>query len=64
MTLDDVASDTEELFRQQALQHRKPELPKIGRCYECGETVNDKSCFCDKDCRETFERRQLNNRGK
>jgi len=64
MTLDDIASDTEELFRQQALAHRKPQLPKTGFCFNCSEAVPQHANFCDCDCLKDYERRTENAKGR
>lgn len=64
MTLDDKASETEELFRQQALKHRMPELPKTGYCLNCSEKISMAHNFCCKECRIDFERRELQRKGR
>lgn len=37
----------------------KPLRPK-GRCHNCAETVAPTLLFCDKDCRDDFERIERN----
>lgn len=64
MNLDDMASADEEFSREQALQIRKPELAKIGVCYECREVVKPNANYCDEFCRETHQRRIENAKGK
>ena len=64
MTLDDQATQHEELMRAVALHVRKQELPKIGNCYNCGEKVKASANFCDADCRLDYERRAENAKGK
>lgn len=64
MTLDDQASKQEEFARDIALKARKPELAKIGVCYECREVVKPNASFCGADCRTTYERRIENAKGK
>lgn len=55
-TIDDQAAQREELDREQALKLRKPELPHIGECHECGETTE--GVFCCASCRDTYEQRE------
>ena len=64
MTLDDMASDAEQLAREQSLKIRMPELPKIGQCHNCGETVKANYSFCDGFCRTDWERREYQKRAK
>lgn len=59
MTVDDQASQHEELFRNAALTQRKPEgPPPCGQCYNCGEVLSGNLRFCDAECREDWERRE------
>ena len=60
MNADDQATAHEEMMRAAALKYRKPELPKIGTCYECGKAVKPNANFCGVDCRATYERRAAN----
>jgi len=61
----DQAQEFEETRRADALRDQalKPAMPFIGSCYNC-EAVIDRGCFCDRDCRDDFERhiraKQLN----
>lgn len=55
-TLDDKATEAEELFREAALKQRKPELPKIGECYWCGSMTI--GVFCDSDCQKDYEQHE------
>lgn len=64
MNIEDQASEQEEFARDIALKARKPELAKIGVCYECREAVKPNANFCDKDFRTTYERRTENAKGK
>lgn len=64
MNVDDSATQQEEFAREAALKHRKPELPKIGICYNCNEPVKSNANYCDKDCRLDHERRTENKKGK
>lgn len=64
MTIDDLASEQEEFARNQSLQIRKAELPKLGFCHNCGESVKSNYSFCDGFCRTDFERRESQKRGK
>lgn len=64
MTVDDAATQQEEFAREYALKIRKQELPKIGKCYNCGEAVKPNANYCDSDCRLDDERRRFNKIGK
>lgn len=64
MNVDDRATQQEEFARDAALKHRKPELPKTGFCYNCGEPVKPSANYCDGDCRLYHERRTENAKGK
>ena len=64
MTLDDQATQQEEFARENALKARKQEMPKIGKCYNCGEAVKPNANFCNADCRQDFERRMLQRKGR
>ena len=37
------------------LKVRKPVLPYIGECYNCGEPVPNTHKFCDGECQEDYE---------
>lgn len=64
MNIDDAGTQHEEFMRELALKIRKPELAKIGICYECNEVVNPNANYCDQFCRETHVRRTENMKGK
>lgn len=64
MNIDDLGTQQEEFMRDIALKVRKPELAKIGFCYEYLATVKPNANYCDADCRETHERRTENMKGK
>lgn len=32
-------------------------MPAVGACYNCGEAVGPQLLFCDKDCRDDYEKR-------
>jgi len=49
------AAELEELHRQNALRHRKPELKPKGRCHYCDETLPEGLKFCDAECRDEYE---------
>jgi hypothetical protein len=64
MSLDDLASDAEERFREAALRNREFEarharLIACGRCHFCDEAVHAGALFCRPDaggsCRDDFE---------
>ena len=55
MNIDDTATYYEELNLSNALKIRKPVLPKIGVCYNCGEPVHINDTFCNVECREDYE---------
>lgn len=54
-SVDDYASDLEELHRNQALAYRKPVLCPIGRCHYCLESLEDNKLFCDCYCRDGYQ---------
>ena len=67
MSLDDLASDAEERFREAALKNREFEARRIqlrpcGHCFFCDETVPPGELFCRPDaggsCRYDFQREQ------
>ena len=67
MTLDDLASDAEERFREAALLNREFEARRVqlkpcGRCFFCNEAVHAGELFCRPDvggsCRDDFEAMQ------
>jgi len=58
-SVDDYASDLEELHRNQALAYRKPVLSPIGRCHYCLEFVEGSRLFCDSDCRDGHALEQM-----
>ncbi len=39
-----------------ALKRRKPELPKVGACYWCGEMTD--GVFCGVECRDMWQKEQ------
>jgi hypothetical protein len=53
----DRAAEFEELRRQLALGFRKPAgPPATGHCVFCGEAVAQGVRWCNRDCREDWER--------
>jgi len=53
MTIDDKATEFEELRREIALKYRKPTPKPMGYCYWCeSETTGT---FCSSECREDWE---------
>lgn len=54
--LSDVATATEEKFRESALSARKPEGPKpCGFCLNCDAPLPPDIRWCDADCRDEWE---------
>lgn len=52
-TLDDKATEFEELRRADALKMRKPDGPEAcGACLNCGAYLGDGLRWCDQDCRD------------
>lgn len=50
----------EEIYLQSRVkQSRKPvkKMKKIGRCYNCEESIDNDLLFCDSDCRDDWEMR-------
>lgn len=54
----DKAQELEGLHLTQALQNRKPEAPRTGKCLYCEESIPTTHRFCDGYCREEFETEQ------
>jgi hypothetical protein len=61
MSLDDIASDAEQLDRDVCMKYRRPELVRIGFCHNCSEPIKD-GCFCSPECRQDYEQRERFNR--
>lgn len=59
-TIDDQATEREELDRAIAMQQRKPQLDAVGYCHNCSEECN--GCFCCPECRDDFMQRERFNR--
>jgi len=59
-SIDDHASDIEELDRDIALKMRKPELPLTGFCWNCSEETH--GVFCSPECQQDHEQRTRFNR--
>lgn len=56
----DEAAHIEETFTQQSIdavlrQGNNPQLAFIGRCHNCGDTLQDPHRFCDTECLEDWE---------
>lgn len=55
----DRASDLE--MKQRALAERRarnrPGMAAVGACYNCGDALPGTRLFCDKDCRDDYEKR-------
>lgn len=63
MTLDDMASDQEERFRNAALaaqrnKAQKQRLKPCGYCYSCTGELPPNELFCDGGCRDDYERQE------
>jgi hypothetical protein len=41
---------------QQVAPH-KPTMPAVCACYNCGEELAPGLVFCDRDCRDDYEKR-------
>lgn len=55
----DLASEREEIDRENSLRARKPTGPQPnGRCHFCDEIVDDHARWCDATCRDGWEREQ------
>ncbi len=60
----DIATDREELFRENALRARKPAGPEAtGRCFYCDEALGDGQRWCDADHRDAWLKEQNRGRG-
>ena len=58
-TLDDKATEFEELRRADALKMRKPDGPEAcGACLNCGAYLGDGLRWCDQDCRDDWQARR------
>jgi hypothetical protein len=55
----DMASEQQAYLEEVALYKHKTKrrLNPCGRCFNCDETIV-KGLFCDKDCREDYEKRE------
>jgi heterodisulfide reductase subunit C len=62
MSIDDDATAAEELDRDICLKRKRPELKRVGACYNCGEMCS--GIFCDSDCGTDYDRRELFNKGR
>ncbi len=57
MDPNDIASETEQLLRDDALRARRPEAPAYtGRCFWCDAPVAAPRRWCDAECRDEWER--------
>lgn len=57
----DRAREYQERMVAAALSQRRPEsgLSAIGRCHWCATPVTAEQRFCDRDCADDWERRQI-----
>ncbi len=55
----DVASRLESSEREACLAaaRNRPVMPAVGACYNCGEEIDPGLVFCDRDCRDDYEKR-------
>mgnify|MGYP005989863433 CR=1 FL=1 len=54
----DRAQENTDLEITIALKNRKPELPEIGSCHWCLDTV-ESGRFCDTYCRDDYEKSKI-----
>jgi len=58
----DIADQAQlEMVTEEELRSRidlKPAAPSIGKCLDCGEKLPDPMRWCDKFCRDAWQRRQ------
>lgn len=59
----DRATQLEELERESALNLQRlaaarNRLKPIGLCYDCQDQIQPGATFCDRDCRDNWERRR------
>lgn len=55
----DIATELEELFREKALNVRKPAgPPATGACNNCDAVVGEGAQFCCVECREDYAKRE------
>jgi hypothetical protein len=58
MSVDDKASELEQMHRDAALSVRKPAGPQpCGVCHNCDDRVCEGMRFCDADCRDDWSKR-------
>jgi hypothetical protein len=43
-----------------AAARNHPAMPAVGACYNCSEPLRPGLLFCDRDCRDDFEKRHRN----
>lgn len=55
----DIASAIETREREAMLARARnhPSMPAVGACYNCGEGIGPRLLFCDRDCRDDFQKR-------
>jgi len=59
----DQATEKEEQERMlslQAVRSRQPSILPKGHCYNCDLSLDDRSLFCDGDCRDDWQARNPN----
>lgn len=61
MDIYDQATHHEELMREIALKraaNHAPDLPAVGSCHWCDASVPDGHRFCDRDCRDLYDKQK------
>lgn len=59
----DLMLEREQIYHEQLLKVRKPEGPVAnGFCHSCEEPVPEAHRWCDRDCRDDYERSFLSTR--
>lgn len=61
MDFSDHATLHEELMRDLALRmaaNHAPDLPAVGVCHWCDAIVSDGHRFCDRDCRDLYDKQK------
>ncbi|MDP2026463.1 hypothetical protein [Sulfuriferula sp.] len=57
MDPNDLASEKEEILREEALAYRKPTLKACGWCHNCNEQIGSSELFClGVECRDDYQK--------
>jgi hypothetical protein len=54
----DIAQVAIEMQLAAARLRRKPTLLAVQRCYNCDADLEGDALFCDRDCRDDYEKRR------